>query len=108
MANKVHVKKGDYVLVISGKDRGKKGKVTRVIPDDNRVVVEGVAIIKRHTKPGPKSPQGGIIEREAPIHASNVMVWDEKANAPTRIAHKVLENGKKVRISVKSGANLDD
>lgn len=105
---KVHVKKGDTVLVIAGKDKGKKGKVLRVIPADSRVVVEGVSKVKRHTKPGPKNMQGGIIEKEAPIHSSNVMVWDDKANAPTRIAHKVLENGKKVRVSVKSGASLDD
>lgn len=81
---KVHVKSGDAVVVITGKDKGKEGKVTRVIPKTSRVVVEGVNMVKKHTKPNARNPQGGIIEMEAPIHASNVMlkekVEQKKAN----------------------------
>jgi large subunit ribosomal protein L24 len=73
VANKVHVKTGDEVVVLTGKDKGKRGKVKAVLPDKNRVVVEGVNMVKRHRKPGPRVMQGGIIEQEAPIHASNVM-----------------------------------
>lgn len=107
MAAKVHVKKGDTVLVITGKDAGKKGKVLTVIPKKQRVVVEGVNIVKRHTKPSQKMPQGGIIEKEAPIASSNVMLYCNKCNNPTRIAHKFLDNGKKVRYCKKCGEVLD-
>lgn len=72
-ANKVHVRKDDVVVVITGKDKGKQGKVIKVLPKTNRVVVEGVNMVKKHTKPSARNPQGGIIEMEAPIHASNVM-----------------------------------
>jgi large subunit ribosomal protein L24 len=102
------IRKNDTVLVRAGKDRGKRGRVLRVLPDVNRVVVEGVAIIKRHTRPNPqKNIKGGIVEREAAIHASNVMLIDPETNEPTRVGHKVLSDGRKVRIGRKSGAVVD-
>lgn len=103
---KVHVRKGDTVLVITGKYAGKKGKVQEVQPDKSRVVVEGVNIIKRHTRPNQKLMQGGILEREAPIHSSNVMLVCSKCDKPTRIAKKFLEDGKKVRVCKKCGEVL--
>ncbi|MGQ9557145.1 MAG: 50S ribosomal protein L24 [Desulfurispora sp.] len=103
---KVHVRKGDTVLVITGKYAGKKGKVLEVQPDKSRVVVEGVNIIKRHTRPNQKLMQGGILEREAPIHSSNVMLVCSKCDKPTRIAKKFLEDGKKVRVCKKCGEVL--
>ena len=100
------IRKGDSVVVISGKDKGKTGTVTRVLVEDGRVVVEGVNLVKRHSRPTPRNPSGGIIEREQAIHASKVMPVDPKTGGPTRVRVKVLENGKKVRIAVKSGEEL--
>ncbi|WP_211246766.1 50S ribosomal protein L24 [Cohnella pontilimi] len=105
--NKLHVKKDDNVIVITGKDKGKKGRVIAAYPRENRVLIEGVNMVKRHTRPNPNNPQGGIIEREAPIHVSNVMHIDPKSGKPTRIGHKVLDNGKKVRIAKRSGQEID-
>jgi large subunit ribosomal protein L24 len=90
--------KNDNVKVISGKYRNKTGKVLKVYPDKERVIVEGVGIIKRHTKASRKHPQGGIMEKEAPVHASNLMVICKKCNQPTRVGHKYLEDGTKVRV----------
>ena len=104
---RMHVKKEDTVMVISGKDKGKKGRVLAAFPRENRVLVEGVNLVKKHQKPNPKNPQGGIITQEAPIHASNVMLVDPKTGLPTRIGYKVLENGKKVRVAKRSGATID-
>lgn len=102
------IRKNDQVLVRAGKDRGKKGRVLMVLAAKNRVVVEGVNIIKRHTRPNPqKNIKGGIVEREAPIHASNVMVIDPEAGVATRIGHKTLPDGRRVRIGRKSGAVVD-
>jgi len=95
---KVHVRKGDNVLVTAGKDKGKKGKVIAVDPDKSRVTVEGVNIVKRHTKPSQKMPQGGIMEKAAPVHSSNVMLFCKNCNSPTRISMKFLEDGNKVRV----------
>jgi len=104
MANpKVHVRKGDTVLVITGKDAGKKGKVISVMPGKSRVIIEGVNLVKRHTRPTQKLPQGGILEKEAPIHSSNVMLFCNKCNAPTRVSKKILENGEKERVCKKCG-----
>ncbi len=103
----MQVKKGDTVVVISGKDKGKKGKVLQAMPKVNRVIVEGVNMMTKHQKPSAKVQQGGIIHQEGPVHASNVMLWDNKAKAPTRIGYKVLENGKKVRVSKKSGETIE-
>lgn len=102
----MHVVKEDSVKILSGKYRGKTGKVLKVFPKENRVIVEGVNIIKRHTKPSQKNQQGGIIEKEATVNASNVMVIDPKTSEPTRVGYKYLEDGSKVRISKKSGEIL--
>jgi len=102
------IKKGDNVEVISGKDAGKRGRVLRVDRDRGRVVIEGVAMIKRHTRPNPqKKIQGGIVEREAAIHASNVMVVSPDSGRPTRVGYKILDDGRKVRVSKVDGAILD-
>ncbi|MCL2450541.1 MAG: 50S ribosomal protein L24 [Polyangiaceae bacterium] len=98
--------KGDTVVVIAGREKGKKGKVKRVLREEDRVLVEGLNLVKRHQRPTPRNPSGGIIEREAPIHASNVMPVDPKTGEPTRVRVQVLEGGKKVRIAVKSGEEL--
>lgn len=102
----MNVKKGDTVIVISGNDKGKTGKVLKVLVKENRVVVEGVNIVSRHTKPSNANPDGGIIKKEAPIHASNVQILDPQLNVPTRIGHQVID-GKKVRIALKSKTVLD-
>ena len=102
------VRKNDMVVVRAGKDRGKRGRVLRVLTDKNRVVVEGVNMIKRHTRPNPqKNIKGGIVEREASIHASNVMLLDPETNEPTRVGVKTLADGQRVRIGRKSGATVD-
>jgi large subunit ribosomal protein L24 len=98
--------RGDTVVVTAGKDKGKKGKIMRVLREENRVLVEGVNLVKRHQRPTPRNPSGGIIEREQPISASNVMPVDPKTGKGTRVRIKVLEGGKKVRIAVKSGEEL--
>ncbi|WP_124728607.1 50S ribosomal protein L24 [Staphylospora marina] len=117
----MHIKKGDIVIVMRGKeapyfdDNGKKvytkGRVIRVLPKENRVIVEGVNMVKKHARPSQANPQGGIIEMEAPIHVSNVMIEDPKTKEPTRIGYKWVEgkNGekKKVRYAKKSGEILD-
>ncbi|MCZ8523761.1 MULTISPECIES: 50S ribosomal protein L24 [Paenibacillus] len=105
--NKLHVKKEDTVIVITGKDKGKKGRVIAAFPRENRVLVEGVNMIKKHAKPSQQNPQGGILNQEAPIHVSNVMLVDPKSGQATRVGYKVLENGKKVRVAKKSGEVID-
>ena len=102
------IRKNDQVVVRAGKDRGKRGRVLSVLPEKNRVIVEGVNLIKRHTRPNPqKNIKGGIVEREAAIHASNVMLLDPESNEPTRIGSKMLPDGTRVRIGRKSGAVVD-
>ncbi len=103
---KIHVRKGDVVMVISGKNAGTKGKVLEVITKTGRVVVEKVNIVKKHTKPSQKLPQGGIQQKEAPIASSNVMLYCEKCNTPTRIGHKELD-GKFVRVCKRCGEVQD-
>lgn len=100
--NRLHVKTGDTVYVISGKDKSKTGKVLRVFPKKGKILVEGINIIKKHLKPNQMNPQGGVVEREAAIFSSKVMLFDEKAGKPTRVGFK-FENGKKIRYSKKSG-----
>ena len=100
--SKLHVKKGDTVLVLSGNDKGKQSKVMSVDVEKQRAIVEGVRIISKHTRPNTEHPQGGIIKQEAPIHISNLMVVD-KSGKPTRIGRKRDENGKLVRYSKKTG-----
>ena len=102
------IRKNDQVLVIAGRDRGKKGRVLSVNPEKSRVIIEGVSMIKRHTKPNPqKNVKGGIVEREASIHVSNVMLVDPDSSAPTRIGYTVANDGTKSRISRKSGTVVD-
>ncbi|MCR5505763.1 MAG: 50S ribosomal protein L24 [Bacilli bacterium] len=97
--------KGDTVIVIAGRDKGKTGKIQKVIPEQNRVVVENVNLRKKHRKPTQQNPDGGIVEIYAPIDASNVMLLDPKTKKPTRIGHKIVK-GKKVRYAKKSGTTL--
>ncbi len=102
------VRKNDNVVVTTGKDRGKRGRVLKVLRDKNRVVVEGVNFINRHTKPNPqKNIKGGVMKREAPLHASNVQVVCPECGAPTRIGHKLLGDGRKVRICRKCQGVVD-
>jgi large subunit ribosomal protein L24 len=103
----VHVKKGDLVKVLAGRDKGKEGHIVQAFPKENRVVVEKVNLVKRHQRPTADNPQGGIITKEAPIHVSNVMKVCTSCRKPTRIAHKFLDDGKKVRTCKHCGATLD-
>ena len=100
------IRKGDTVVVTTGKDKGRTGEVLRVIPSDNRVLVQGINMVKRHAKPAMGDP-GGIQEREAPIHLSNVAHYDSDSNKPTRIGFRVLEDGRKVRFAKRSGEQID-
>ncbi|QQZ09560.1 50S ribosomal protein L24 [Heyndrickxia vini] len=102
----MHVKKGDKVMVITGKDKGKTGVILAAFPKKDRVIVEGVNIVKKHSKPSQANPQGGIVNFEAAIHVSNVMLVDPKTNEPTRVGYQEV-NGKKVRVAKKSGEVLD-
>jgi len=103
----MHVKKGDTVVVTTGKDKGKKGKVLTAIPKRNRVIVEGVNMLTKHKKPSAKIQQGGIIHQEGPIDASNVMLYCDKDKQGVRVGYKTLENGSKVRVCKKCGEVLD-
>ena len=102
----MHVKKGDKVKVISGKDRGKEGTILEAYPKKDRVLVEGINMVKKHAKPSQENPQGGILELEASIHVSNVMPIDSKSGEPTRVGYEERD-GKKVRIAKKSGEAVD-
>jgi large subunit ribosomal protein L24 len=102
------VRKNDTVLVITGRDRGKRGRVLKVLPEKNRLIVEGVNVIKRHTRPNPtKNIKGGIVEREAALHASNVQLVCPECGAQTRIGRKVLGDGRKVRVCRKCEGVVD-
>ena len=102
------VRKNDNVLVTTGKDRGKKGRVIRVVPEKNRLIVEGVNLIKRHTKPNPgKNIKGGVVEREASLHASNVQLVCPECSAKTRVGHQILADGRKVRVCRKCKGVVD-
>lgn|SRR5690606_20981654 len=102
----MHVKKGDKVQVIAGKDKGKQGTILAVFPKKERVIIEGINMVKKHAKPSQENPQGGILNQEAAIHVSNVMPIDPKTGEPTRVGYEVRD-GKKVRIAKKSGEALD-
>ena len=106
MSSKLKIRKGDRVKVIAGRSKGKVGDVLRVLPAEQRVVVSGVSVIKRHTKPG-RTEAGGIIEREAAIHVSNVALLDPKSDKPTKVGFKFLEDGRKVRVARGSGETID-
>ena len=105
----MRIRKNDQVQVIAGRDKGKRGRVLSVVLEKHRVVVEGVNMIKRHTRPNPqKNIKGGIVEREGTIHVSNVMLLCPETNVPTRVGAKVLDDGRKVRVARKSGATVDN
>ena len=103
---KLHIKKNDTVVVLAGEDKGKTGKVLKVLVEKNRALVEGVNMVSRSTKPSAKNPQGGIVKQEAPIHISNLSLVDPKSGKATRVGIKVTEDGKKVRIAKKSGEEI--
>ncbi len=106
MTQKFKIKKGDKVVVITGRDKGKSGEVLKVLRDEDRVLVQGVHMVKRHTRPSP-GQTGGIVETDAPIHISNVAHLDPKSNKPTRVGYKTLQDGRKVRFAKRSGEVLD-
>lgn len=103
----MEIRKNDSVMVIAGKERGKTGKVLRVLPEKNAVIIERISIVKRHTKPRGPQQIGGIVEKEAAINASNIMMMCDKCNAPVRIGHKELSDGKKIRICRRCNEALD-
>jgi large subunit ribosomal protein L24 len=100
------LRKGDEVVVITGEDRGKRGKILRVFPEKRRVIVEGINFIRRHTRPSQSNPQGGIVQREAAIHVSNVMIVDPKSDRGSRIGARVHEDGTRDRVARASGEIL--
>ncbi len=107
MANlKFKLKKGDKVVVLTGKDRGRRGEILKMLRDQNKAVVQGVNVVKRHTKPSQAGP-GGIVEKELPIQLSNLGIEDPKDGKPTRVGIKILEDGSKVRIAKRSGEMID-
>jgi large subunit ribosomal protein L24 len=101
------IKKGDKVLVISGASKGVRGEVLRVLPKDERAVVQGVAVAKRHTKPRGMGQPGGIVEQEAAVHMSNLALIDPSTDQPTKVGFRVLDGGRKVRVARKSGTAID-
>lgn len=103
---KLHIKKGDIVIVNAGTSKGMEGKVLEVFPAKERAIVEGVNMVSKHTKPNAENPQGGIIKKEAPIHISNLNLKDPSSGKATRIGRKVADNGKLVRYSKKSGEEI--
>lgn len=106
MATKLKIKKGDRVIVRTGRSKGRTGEVLKVMPKDNCAIVQGVNVVKRHTKPTQTQP-GGIVEKEAPIHISNLAMVDPKSDQPTRVGFRSLEDGRKVRFAKRSGEVID-
>jgi len=106
MKNKLKIKKGDRVVVLTGRDKGKKGEVLRVIPDERRALVRGVNMVQRHQRQSPTA-EGGIVAKEAAIDISNIAIVDPKTGAPTRVGYKILGDGRKVRFARKSGEVID-
>ncbi len=103
---KLKIKKGDKVVVLTGRDKGKRGEVLQVIPTENRALVQGVNMVRRHQKQTPQQ-DGGIIAKEAPIHVSNIAIEDPKDGEPTRVGYKITDDGRKVRIAKRSGEMID-
>lgn len=101
------IKKGDRVVVLSGKDKGKHGQVVQSLPKDEKVIVSGINVVTRHQKPTQANPQGGLVRREAPIHVSKVAIEDPKTGKPTRVGFRTLEDGRKVRVAKRSGEVID-
>lgn len=106
MQKKIHIKKGDTVMVIAGESRGQKGRVLSVDRNKEKALVEGVNMVSKHTKPNAKAPQGGIVKKEAPIHLSNLMLVDPASGKPTRIGKRLNDKNKLVRYSKKSGEEI--
>jgi len=104
---KLRVKKGDRVVVLAGRDKGKRGEVLQVIPSENRAVVQGINVVRRHQKQTPQQ-DGGIISKEAPIHISNIAVEDPSDGSPTRVGYKFTDDGRKVRYAKRSGEVIDE
>jgi large subunit ribosomal protein L24 len=104
---KVHIKKNDLVMVISGKEQGKSGRILKVLPEKEKVIIEKINFIKKHTRPHGQQRRGGIVEKEAPLHVSKVALLCEKCNKPVRTGHRVLEGSKKVRFCRKCGEIFD-
>jgi large subunit ribosomal protein L24 len=100
------IKKGDRVVVMAGRDKGKKGEVRQVMPDEERAIVAGVNMVRRHTKPSAQT-EGGILSKESPIHLSNLAIADPKSGKPTRVGFKILDDGRKVRVAKRSGDLID-
>jgi large subunit ribosomal protein L24 len=103
----MRIRKGDTVKVIAGNDKGKVGKVLKVFPEKNRIIIEGVNMIKRHSRPSTKNRSGGIIEKEGSVNASDVIFFDSRSNTLARIGHRILTDGKKVRINKKTGEIIE-
>jgi len=103
---KLKVKKGDKVVVTTGRDKGRQGEIVKVLPSENRVIVDGVNVVKRHTRPS-QTQAGGIVEKSASIHVSNIAILDPKENKPTRVGYRTLEDGRKVRYAKSSGEVID-
>jgi len=101
------LKQDDRVVVVAGRDKGRQGSVLKVFREDGRVIVQGINVVRRHQRPTAQNPEGGIIEKEMPIQASNVMLWDDEAEAPTRVRFEIDDEGNKTRVTVKSGKVLD-
>lgn len=106
MIKKLHIKKGDNVIIIAGEDKGKQGRVLEVDPKKRKALVEGANIVSKHTKPNAENPQGGIVKKEAYIHVSNLMLMDPKSGEPTRVGRKIGDKGKLVRYSKKTGEEI--
>jgi large subunit ribosomal protein L24 len=106
MQKKLHIKKGDTVIVITGESKGQKGRILEIDKAKNRALVEGINMVSKHTKPNAKAPQGGIVKKEAPIHLSNLMLVDPASGKPTRIGRKLNDKNKLVRYSKKSGEEI--
>ena len=106
MQNKLNIRKGDKVFITTGRSKGHQGEVLRSMPSTNKVIVAGANIVRRHTKPSQVNPEGGVVSKESPIHASNVMHVDPKSGKPTRIGFKI-QDGKKLRFAKKSGELID-
>lgn len=106
MQKKLHIKKGDVVFVNTGENKGQQGRVLEVISKTNKAIVEGINLVSRHTKPNAKSPQGGIIKKEAPVHISNLMLVDPSSGKPTRIGRRLNKKGSLVKYAIKSGEEI--
>jgi len=106
MRKKLHIKKGDTVVILSGESKGQKGKVLEVFGEKQRAIVEGVNMVSKHSKPNADNPQGGIVKQEAPIHISNLMIVDPSSGKPTRIGRRLNDKEKLVRYSKKSGEEI--